>query len=110
MNEKTKILKDNINEVKNKGFDTLLVSHLPVSIELQSLVNYFIYDESNPLLFWPERGMCHWKTIHAEEKPYRMDTIFPDTGWTVFNQILISSNLALSLDYDYYTWSMLGLL
>ena len=101
--DKIKILKDNINEVKNNGFDILLVSHLPVSIELQSLVNYFIYDESNPLLFWPERGMCHWKTIHAEEKSYRMDTMFPDTGWTVFNQILISSNLALSLDYDYYT-------
>ena len=101
--EKTEILKDTINEVKNNGFDTLLVSHLPVSIELQSLVNYFVYDKSNPLLFWPERGMCHWKTVHTEEKSYRMDTIFPDTGWTVFNQILISSNLALSLDYDYYT-------
>ena len=32
--EKTKILKDTINEIKNNGFDTLLVSHLPVSIEL----------------------------------------------------------------------------
>jgi len=101
--EKTDILKDTIITIQSNHFDILLVSHLPISIEIQSLVEYFIYDKSNPLLFWPERGMCHWKTEYVGEKAYRMDTIFPDTGWTVFNQMLISSNLALSLDYDYYT-------
>lgn len=101
---KRKILDDNIQVIKDNGFDILLVSHIPIHHKVVQKVDYFVYDKSNPLLFWPERGMCHWKTVYLKEEAYRMDTIFPDTGWTVFNQMLISGNLGLSLDYSHYTF------
>lgn len=36
-----------INSIKILGWDILLVTHYPVSVEIQNLVNYFIYDKNN---------------------------------------------------------------
>lgn len=102
--EKIKLLENNIKQVKERGLDVLLATHIPLSKNIQSSVDYIVYDKSNPLLIWPERGMCHWKSLWWNSKRYRLDTIFPDTGWTALNQIKLSSSVGLNLDYDYYTF------
>jgi len=102
--EKLSVLISTISRIKKEGFEILLVSHIPLSSEIQSLVDYFVYDKSNPLLIWPERGMCHWKSLWWDGGRYRLDSIFPDTGWTALNQFKLGSSLGLGLDYDYYTF------
>ena len=103
--EKVKILKNILNEIKSEGFDILLTSHIPLSTKIQSMVDYLVYDKSNPILFWPERGMRHWRTnLPVGDQIYKMYCTFPEYGWTALNQILTSSHLGLSLDYDHYTF------
>ena len=55
--EKLKVLEDNIKKLKLEGFDILLTTHIPLPQNTQSQVEYLIYDKSNPLIYWPERGM-----------------------------------------------------
>tara|TARA_R110000822_G_scaffold154613_1_gene294376 strand:+ start:1726 stop:2739 length:1014 start_codon:yes stop_codon:yes gene_type:complete len=103
--EKVEILKNILNEIKSEGFDILLTSHIPLSTKIQSMVDYLVYDKSNPILFWPERGMTHWRNnLPVGDQIYKMHSIFPEYGWTALNQILTSSHLGLSLDYDHYTF------
>lgn len=101
--EKREILIDNINKIKSNNFDILLVSHIPIPPSIQELVEYFIYDKSNPLIYWPERGMVFWRSITSNIS-YKMTNILPDYGWTALNQILLGGNLGLSLDYDYFSF------
>ncbi len=102
--EKIKILDDNIKQLKSNGFDILLTSHVPLPKSIQSQIEYFIYDKSNPILHWPQRGMVYWKTITLGQENYDLVNILPDYGWTAFNQFLTSSHLGLSLDYDQYSF------
>jgi RimJ/RimL family protein N-acetyltransferase len=55
--EKEDVLKENIQLIRN-NFDTniILVSHLPIIYEIQLLVDYFIYDKNNPLLYNKDFG------------------------------------------------------
>tara|TARA_R110000796_G_scaffold66392_3_gene152725 strand:+ start:66 stop:1031 length:966 start_codon:yes stop_codon:yes gene_type:complete len=102
---KKEILTNNINVIKANNFDILLVSHIPLPSSIQQIVEYFVYDKSNPLIRWPERGMVFWKKIlFNENSNSRLQTIYPDYGWTAFNQILLGGNLGLSLDYDYFSF------
>ena len=101
---KTKVLQDNIIELKSKGLDILLVSHLPVPSTIQSQVEYVIYDKSNPIIVFPYRGMVFWKTLRFDSKKLYLQNITKDYGWTAFNQILLGGNLGLSLDYGFYSF------
>tara|TARA_R110000803_G_scaffold119028_2_gene187319 strand:- start:80 stop:1039 length:960 start_codon:yes stop_codon:yes gene_type:complete len=101
--EKSKILIDNIKKLKTQNFDILLLSHIPIPPSIQQIVEYFIYDKSNPIINWPDRGMVFWKKILGDPN-LRLQTIYPDYGWTAFNQILLGGNLGLSLDYDYFSF------
>ena len=47
--EKKQILIDAIKEIKLKGFPICLVSHYPISDEIQKLVDYYIYEKENVL-------------------------------------------------------------
>ena len=101
--EKREILIDNIKKLKTQNFDILLLSHIPIPPSIQQIVEYFIYDKSNPIINWPDRGMVFWKKILGDPN-LRLQTIYPDYGWTAFNQILLGGNLGLSLDYDYFSF------
>ena len=59
--EKKEVLINNVNKLKSNNFDILLVSHIPIPSSIQELVEYFIYDKSNPIINWPERGMVFWQ-------------------------------------------------
>lgn len=102
--EKRKVLTDNIKILKDKGFDILLTSHIPVPLSIQNQVEYVVYDKSNPIIQWPHRGMVFWKKLLSKTKSYRLQNIVGDYGFTAFNQMLIGGNLGVSLNYSHYSF------
>lgn len=102
--EKEALLKENIEIIKKEGHDILIVSHIPVSYEIQDIVEYSIYDKSNPLISYPDRGMVYWQYRTVNDSKIKMQNIMPDYGWTALNQILNVSRFALPLDYTHYTF------
>lgn len=102
--EKLKVLENNIQQLKTNNFDILLTSHIPLPGNIQSQVEYFIYDKSNPILHWPKRGMTYWKILPTDTENLKLVNILSDYGWTAFNQLLTSSHLGLSLEYDHYSF------
>lgn len=102
--EKEVLLKENIQTIKNEGHDILIVSHIPVSYEIQDMVEYSIYDKSNPLITYPDRGMVYWQYRQINDTKIKMQNIMPDYGWTALNQILNVTRFALPLDYTHYTF------
>ena len=101
--EKIFLLEENIKKLKKEKFKILIVSHIPVSQKIQNKVDYFIYDKSNPILHWPERAMAYFKIIKGSQN-YKVVNFLYDYGWTTVNQILLSGNLGLSLEFDYFTF------
>ena len=102
--EKQKVLRDQLNLLKLQNIDILLFSHVTLPQEIISLSDYFLYDKSNPLLHWPEKGQILWNKITNDNQLYELKSIYPNHGWTVFNQIIKASNFALPLDYEYYSF------
>jgi hypothetical protein len=47
--KKEEILKKEIDSLQGLGYDFMIVSHYPVSPEIQSMVNYYIYDKNQIL-------------------------------------------------------------
>jgi len=103
--EKIDVLKQQIQSLKKFKIDTLLISHIPLDASLQKEVAYYIYDEDNPLLYWPERTMRWWdKNVGTDTLSVGMTCMAPDHGWTAIDQILKATNFALPLKYDYYSF------
>jgi hypothetical protein len=103
--EKIDTLKQQIQGLKNLKIDTLLISHIPLDPSLQKEVSYYIYDQDNPLLYWPERALKFWnKTVGNGTLPVGLTCMVPDYGWTAIDQILKATNFALPLKYDYYSF------
>lgn len=102
--EKEELLRKNITDIKKEGHDILIVSHIPIPYELQDMVEYCIYDKSNPLITYPDRGMVYWQYRTINNKKIKMQNIMSDYGWTVLNQILNVSRFALPLDYTHYSF------
>ncbi len=99
--EKLKILQDNIFKLKNNfSLDIILTSHISLPQDIVDSVDYFVYDKSNPILGWPQRGMFFWKVYETSLHKAYLNYIHPDYGWTVFNQINLGGSIALSKQYD----------
>jgi hypothetical protein len=47
--KKEEVLKSEIQSLKKIGFDFMLVSHYPISSEIQHMVDYYIYDKNQTL-------------------------------------------------------------
>lgn len=96
--KKLQVLKDNISKLKlNLDLDIILTSHISLPQEVIDSVDYFIYDKNNPVLSWPQRGMFSWK----EYNKIYLNSIQPDYGWCVFNQIKLGGLMALDYDISY---------
>jgi len=95
--EKLDILQSTISILKN-NFNILISSHSPLPTSIQSQIDYFVYDQSNPILRFPERGMKFWKTVGGQIK---ISHIKEDYGWTVFNLIKNAISLNNNLDYPF---------
>lgn len=98
--EKIKILKENINYLKGKNKDILLISHLPLDKHIVDLVDHFIYDKINPILGYPEKYNTVWCIIDD----WRLISYNPDIGWCFLNQWKIIANYCKNLQYKTYTF------
>lgn len=112
--KKLRALKSNLNKLKCLGLKTILASHCPVSPDIQKLVNYFVYDDSNPLLHLIDENrkalpkkdrkcVVHHLTCELGGSEIRINSFVPDAGWCVFNQIAKCVDLSNSIDYDYFS-------
>ena len=99
---KISILKKNIEILKSLDYDILLVSHVPLDKEIVNSVNYFIYDKSNPIFYYPQRYMMVYNFISVRNKQIKLEMALPDYGWTVLNQIQKTSAFCNNLSYDFY--------
>lgn len=45
--ERESVLVDCIKAVSNKGYDIMVTSHYPISVDIQKMVNYSLYDSDN---------------------------------------------------------------
>lgn len=60
--EQKKILGECVNRLKNIDFDILIISHIPIPIEIQNLVDYIVYDEDNSFLDYSQTAFS-WVTL-----------------------------------------------
>tara|TARA_R110000803_G_scaffold130455_3_gene197794 strand:- start:854 stop:1792 length:939 start_codon:yes stop_codon:yes gene_type:complete len=102
-NDKLELLKNNINILKTNGFQVLVSSHIPLDEEILKSIDYFIYDKSNPILYYPERALKFWKTVWVSGRFWELKTYLPDYGWTVLNQFKKISAFCKTLDYSKFT-------
>ena len=102
--DKIEILERNISILKDCGFKILVASHIPLCDKILSSIDYFVYDKSNPILYYPERYMEFWKTIEIDRKSLKLNTFLPDYGWTVLNQYKKIGAFCKELNYDQYTF------
>ena len=51
LKSRVQLTKDTINSLKPLGKKIMLVSHYPVDLETQNMVDYYIYDAENPLTY-----------------------------------------------------------
>lgn len=101
--EKINALIGNIEKIKSIGnIDVILTSHIPLPEKVVNLTDYFIFDKSNPILRWPERGFRFWQKRKINNEIILLNVLIPDYGWTPFNQILKGSSLVQNLNYDYF--------
>jgi len=99
---KSDITKECIKSIKKHGKKIILSSHIPVDREIQNMVDYYIYDNYNPLI---EHSL--YKNYWYETNEFRADIIFDkiprknklNQSLTVLNNIENSVQLASSLGY-----------
>ena len=60
--EKLSLLDKMITTLNDK-FDILVTTHYFLPERIQAKIDYLIYDKSNPILKYPERGMEFWRKI-----------------------------------------------
>ena len=102
--DKINVLKKQIKRLKDLNIDILLCSHIALEVSIQQEVTYYIYDTDNPILYWPERGCCVWAENMDGKDSVRLESMFPDYGWTVLDQIKKAATFGLPLKYNYYSF------
>ena len=95
--EKLSLLDKMITTLNDK-FDILVTTHYFLPERIQAKIDYLIYDKSNPILKYPERGMEFWRKISNIKITHIMD----DYGWTVYNLKKNAISFCADLNYDYY--------
>ena len=95
--EKTDVLNTNIDYLNqfNDKLDIILVSYLPVDEKIVSKVRYFIYDNENPIIKWPEKGIFVSEVYgEVELKNWTIDY-----GWCIANKIKMAGDLLRDKEY-----------
>jgi hypothetical protein len=101
--EKIDILSKNIDTVKNLGLDVLVVSPISLPQELVKQCDYFLYTKDNPVLDWPTKAMYFWREMnYNRNEKIKITKTYADYGWAGLYQVKKTSEIALSLDYDYF--------
>lgn len=94
------LLIESINAYKKLSFDILLVSHYPISSDIQKLVNYVIYDSNNDFL--PARFTPHWWCqVHG----YQVDVYNGGHSLPICRNMMLSISFAKSMRYNTFIFS-----
>lgn len=100
--EKLDVLSKNIDNVKEFGLDVIVISPIVLPESIQKKCDYYFQTKDNPILEWPVKGMFFWKDLPLNDKIIKITRTITDYGWAGLTQIKTLSEIALSLDYDYY--------
>jgi hypothetical protein len=100
--EKLDILEKNINNVKICGLDVIVISPIFLPESIQKKCDYFFLMRDNPVLDWPQRAMFAWKELTLNNQLIKIARTYADYGWAGLYQVKKLSEIALSLDYDYF--------
>ncbi len=57
---KVKVLKETIASLRSIDIDILLTSHIPVDLDIQDMVDYYIFDKSNPVIDLKDKAFKGW--------------------------------------------------
>jgi hypothetical protein len=98
---KLDLLSNMVESLKDK-YDIMISTHSAIPLKIQKDIDYLVYDKSNPILRYPERGMQFWKKIL--DISIKITHIMDDYGWTVFNLKQNAISLGKNLDHDYYSF------
>ena len=100
--EKLDVLSKNIDNVRVFGLDVIVISPIILPESIQIKCDYYFQTKDNPVLEWPLKAMFFWKDIFINDKIIKITRTITDYGWAGLTQIKMLSEIALSLDYDYY--------
>jgi hypothetical protein len=100
--EKLDVLLKNIDNVKTFGIDVIVISPFFLPEYVQKKCDYYFQMKDNPVLDWPQKAMYAWKELILNENRIRISRTYADYGWAGLYQVKKLSEIALSLDYDYF--------
>ena len=100
--EKLDVLEKNIDNIKKLAIDVIVISPIFLPQYIQTKCDYFFLTKDNPVLEWPQKAMQAWKNILINGKSITVTRTYADYGWAGLSQVKKLSELALTLDYDYF--------
>ena len=100
--EKLDVLSKNIDNVRTFGMDVIVISPFFLPEYIQKKCDYFFLIKDNPVLDWPQKAMYAWKELTLNENIIKITKTYADYGWAGLYQVKKLSEIALSLDYDYF--------
>ena len=100
--EKLEVLERNIDNVKICGLDAIVISPFFLPEKIQKKCDYFFLMKDNPVLEWPKKAMFAWYKMDLDGKEIMITKTYADYGWAGLYQVKKLSEIALSLDYDYF--------
>jgi len=100
--EKLEVLERNIDNVRTCGLDVIVISPFFLPETIQKKCDYFFLTKDNPVLDWPQKAIYFWEIFKLGDKSIKISRTVPDYGWAGLYQVKKLSEIALSLDYDYF--------
>ena len=100
--EKLEVLERNIDNVRICGLDVIVISPFFLPENVQKKCDYFFLMKDNPVLDWPAKAMFAWRELSLNDKLIKITRTYADYGWAGLFQVKKLSEIALSLDYDYF--------
>ena len=100
--KKLEVLERNIDNVRICGLDVIVISPFFLPENIQKKCDYFFLMKDNPVLEWPTKAMLAWRELSLNDKLIKISRTYADYGWAGLFQVKKLSEIALSLDYDYF--------
>lgn len=94
--EKMDILISTIDSLKKYNIDICIHAHYPLDAEIQSKVNHYLYDITNPIIPLGTRSIIMWRKFLT----HQLNVLKHDYGSTVIYQIRNGSLYLYDLGYD----------
>lgn len=105
LKSRVQLTKDTINSLKPLGRKIMLVSHYPVDDDIQKMVDYYIYDEHNPLTHhsYYTRFYKYTDDYHAEININGLKNT--NQSLTVLTNLFNGAKSAKSLGYEVFFYT-----